>query len=172
MNIREALLEDVVHNKSIALRVAEYASSSPARFNALMQCFLSDEYRLAQRAAWSVCHAVQKRPRLVQPHIGRLVDQLQRNDVHPAVIRNSLRVLEITGIPEALHGNVLHTCFRLVEQPGTPAAIKAFSLTILCNLSRMYPDILPELKLIIQEQWHRETPAFKSRGKKILQGKC
>jgi hypothetical protein len=41
-------------------------------------------------------------------------------------------------------------------------------LTILSNLSKEHPDILAELKLIIEEQWEHSTPAFRSRAKKIL----
>jgi hypothetical protein len=50
----------------------------------------------------------------------------------------------------------------------TPIAVKAFSLTILSNLSAAYPEIRGELKLIIEEQWEQSTPAFRSRAKKVL----
>jgi len=168
MNIREALLEDKTQNKERALQVAAYACSSAKNFKELMQCFLANEYRLAQRAAWSVSWAARKKPAMVRPHIKDIVSQLERTDVHAAVIRNSVRVLEITDIPESLHGEVMNACFRLVEQPATPIAIKAFALTTLFNLSKYYPEIKAELKLIIEDRIDNETPAFKSRGKKIL----
>jgi hypothetical protein len=46
--------------------------------------------------------------------------------------------------------------------------VKAFSLSILSNLSADYPEIRGELKIIIEEQWEHATPAFRSRAKKIL----
>lgn len=52
MNIREAILEE--HSREQALRVATYACTSARHFKELMNCFNSDENRLAQRAAWSV----------------------------------------------------------------------------------------------------------------------
>jgi len=52
--------------------------------------------------------------------------------------------------------------------PSRPVVIKAFSLTTLYNLSKFYPEIKNELKLIIQERWDHETAAFKSRGRHIL----
>lgn len=168
MIIADALLEDQVQNKAKALQVAAYAYSSVQHFNELMQCFLANEYRLAQRAAWSVCWAAKQKPALVQPYIKDLVAQLLRTDVHPAVIRNSVRVLEMVDIPEMYHGDVMNACFSFIEQPSTPAAIKAFSLTTLYNLSKVYPDIEHELKLIIEARWDDESPAFKSRGRKIL----
>jgi hypothetical protein len=97
-----------------------------------------------------------------------LTEQLARKDVHPAVIRNSVRILQKIEIPEAFHGKLMHSCFGLIETPETPVAIKAFSLTILQHLSKYYPEIQQELKLIIEERWAHETAAFKSRAKKIL----
>ena len=166
MNIREAILEE--HSKANATRIATYACSSSKRFKELMDCYLDPEYRIAQRAAWSVSWAARTKPNLVQPYIAVLVAALQRKDAHPAVIRNAVRVLEELDIPETYHADVLNACFGFIENIQTPAAIKAFSLTTLFNLSKVYPDILQELKLIIEERWDAETPAFRARGKKIL----
>lgn len=38
--------------------------------------FLSNEYRLAQRAAWCVSRAARKKSELIKPHIKDLVVQL------------------------------------------------------------------------------------------------
>lgn len=98
-----------------------------------------------------------------------IVAQLQRTDVHPAVVRNSVRVLQSIDIPVELHGEVMNACFGFIEVPATLVAIKAFALTTLYNLSRHYPDIQHELQIIIEERMDKETAAFASRGKKILQ---
>ena len=129
---------------------------------------MNTEYRLSQRAAWSVSLAARMTPEVVSPYIKDLVAQLQRKDIHDSVIRNSVRMLEQLKIPETFHGEVMNACFLFIETPATPAAIKAFSLTTLFNLSKQYPEIKPELKLIIEERWDTETAAFHSRGKKIL----
>ena len=168
MNIREELLKDKLHLKEHALKITAFACSSSKNFKVLMQCFLSDEYRLAQRAAWSVSWAAKKNPDLIYPYIKELVELLPRKDVHNAVIRNSVRILQQIEIPENLHGELMNYCFMFIESPATPIAIKAFSLTTLFNLSKTYPEIKNELKLIIEEQWNNETAAFKSRGKQII----
>jgi len=166
MIIRDEILKE--HSKENALRIATYACSSKKNFKELMKCFLDKEYRIAQRAAWSVSWAARKKPEMIQPYIKVLVEQLQRKDVHHAVIRNSIRVLEDMEIPEAFHGEVMNTCFNFIEDPSTPIAIKSFSLTALFNLSKHYPEIKHELRLIIEERWDTETAAFRARGKKIL----
>ena len=168
MNIREEILKEKVYSKQLATAISEYACSSTENFEELIKCFLDKEYRVAQRAAWSLSWATRKRPELIHPHISKLVEQLGRKDVHNAVIRNSVRILETIDIPEQFHGEVLNRCFEFIESPSTPVAIKAFSLTTLFNLSVLYPDIKPELKLIIETFYDNESAAFKSRAKKIL----
>jgi hypothetical protein len=79
-----------------------------------------------------------------------------------------VRLLQFTEIPKRYQGRVMNTCFGFIEDPGEAIAVKAFSLTVLENLSRAYPGILPEIKTIIEARWEQETPAFRSRARKIL----
>lgn len=166
MNLREEILKE--HSKSHALKIASYACESKKNFSELMKCFLNEDYRLSQRAAWSVSWAARKKPDFVVPHIKDLVASLHKKNVHDAVIRNAVRVLQEIDIPEKFHGRVMEACFQFIEKPSTPVAIKAFSLTVLYNLSRLYPEIKPELKLIIEDAWEHETAAFKARAGKML----
>ena len=168
MDLGKEILKEKVYSKQQALKISKYACSGPDRFAELMQCFLSNEYRLAQRAAWSVSWAAKQKPDLIEPYIKDLVAQLPRKDVHDAVIRNSVRILQQIKIPESLHGELMNHCFGFIESNSTPVAIKAFSLTTLFDLSKSYPEIRNELQLLIEERWNHETAAFKSRGGKIL----
>jgi hypothetical protein len=168
MIIGEELLKYQVQSKEQALAIAEFATSSDETFKELINCFLSDDPRLAQRAAWSVSWAARKKPDMIQPYIGLLVNQLERTDVHNAVIRNSLRILEDVEIPEDYHGQVMNSCFDFILKRETAIAIKAFSLHVLFNLTKLYPEIKNELKLVISENMEFETAAFQSRGSKIL----
>lgn len=156
------------HSRNNAAAIAQQAASSPATFKQLMECFISEDSCLAQRAAWSVSIVAETHPKLIQPYLGKLVALLTRKDVHHAVIRNALRTLQGIEIPRRYHGKVMKTCFDYIEEPGVPPAIKAFSLTILSNLSKTYPEIRAELRLLIEENWENETPAFRSRGRKVL----
>ncbi len=129
MNFREEILKE--HSKPHALKIAAYACRSEKHFGALMKCLLNNEYRVAQRAAWSVNWVARQKPELIFPYIHELVSVLHRKDVHNAVIRNAVRILEEIDIPETFHGEVMDACFRFIESPETTVAIKAFSLTIL-----------------------------------------
>ena len=168
MNIAAVLLADQMQSKSLATRVAEYACTSETAFKELVHCYLSEDYRLAQRAAYSLGIAARQRVDLMGPYVGILVDQLKRNDVHDAVIRNSARILEEINIPEQFHGEVMDACFGFIQNRQTAIAIRAFSLTILYKLSLIYPEITNELRFVIEENMDYETAAFRSRGTKIL----
>lgn len=166
MHLREELLKE--HSAAQAKKIAAWAGVSAKNFRLLMECFMESEYRIAQRAAWSVSKIAETKPALLAPYLEQMVNRLQAKDVHPAVIRNTVRVFEKIRVPEPLHGKLMTACFGFLELANTPVAIKAFSLTILFHLSEQYPEISQELKLLIEEKWDTETAAFKSRGKKIL----
>ncbi len=166
MNIKDSLLAE--HSKKQTDRIVKYIGADAGRFAVLMKLFFAGEYRITQRAAWPMSYCVQNHPELIKPYFKKLLDFLQKPGVHAAVIRNTVRLLQDIDIPEKYHGQVMSICFDYIQDIKTPAAVKAFSLTILQNLSKKYPEILPELKTIIEERWSHETPAFKSRAKKIL----
>jgi hypothetical protein len=107
-------------------------------------------------------------PRLIQKHFSKLIKNLRQPGLHDAVKRNTIRILQDIPVPEKFHGEVMNMCFEYITDPQEKAAVKAFSLTVLQNLSRQYPDIRNEIKTIIEERWDQETAAFRARAKKIL----
>ncbi|NIJ53395.1 hypothetical protein [Dyadobacter arcticus] len=168
MNIKSELLAEPLQSKRVAIRVADYACTSADAFEALMHCFLAEDSKLSQRAAYSLGIAAVKVPHLVQPYVGQLVSQLKKTGSHDALNRNITRIFEVIPIPEEFHGEVIDACFGFLENRLTAIAIRAYSLTILFNFSKIYPEIKTELRFLIEESLHYEKPAFVSRGRKIL----
>ena len=62
----------------------------------------------------------------------------------------------------------MEICFKYLESPNEAVAIKAFSLTVLGKLAKKYPEIIPEIKLMIEEQLPHQSAAFKSRAKMFI----
>lgn len=166
MNLQEALLAE--HSKAQCMRIVKWVGQDQQRFKELLTFFLSDDIKLAQRAAWPVSYAVQAHPVLIRNHYNKLIKQLAKPNLPDAVKRNTVRIFQDTAVPERFHGELMNRCFGYIESLTEKPAIKAFSLTILYNLSKQYPDIRPELKTIIEDRWENETAAFWSRGRKIL----
>ncbi len=156
------------HSKKQTDRIVNYIGSDKKRFAELVKLFFKGEYRITQRAAWPLSYCVRRHPELILPYFKPLLDNLFRRDIHIAVIRNTVRLLQDVSIPKKYHGQVMSTCFDFIESDDTPIAVKAFSLTILSNLAVGYPEIRGVTKLIIEENGVNQPPAFRSRAKKRL----
>ena len=166
MKLRAQLLKE--QSKANCTKIVKWVGNNQQRFDELFSLFLNDEYRVVQRAAWPISYSVIAHPQLIKKHWGQLVKNLKKPGIHAAVKRNTIRLMQDIEIPQRYHGEMMTHCFNYIADPEETMAVKAFSLTALDNLSKLYPEILPELKTIIEDRWEYETPAFKSRGRKIL----
>lgn len=156
------------HSKPQAQRLAAWIGHDAERFAALMEIFLSNDYRLCQRSAWVLSHVAQKSPLLVEPWLPRMVAKMREPGIHDAVKRNVVRLLEDIDIPDAIVDDLADLCFQFLANPHEAIAIRAFSMTVLEKICRKIPELKPELRLLIEEHFEHGTAAFKSRGKKIL----
>jgi hypothetical protein len=166
MDLRKAILAE--HSKAQTNKILKWVGSNQKRFDELFHLFLNDEYRVAQRAAWPLSYCVISHPQLVKKHFARLVKNMKKHGLGDSVKRNTVRLLQHIEIPVKFHGDIMSSCFDYIIDPKEKVAVKAFSLSILDNLSKQYPEIRQELKTIIEDRWDSETAAFRSRAKKIL----
>ncbi len=151
MKLREEILKE--HSKAQCTKIVKWVGSNQQRFDELFDLFLNDEYRVVQRTAWPIGFAVMAVPALIQSHWQQLISKLREPGLHDA---------------EAFHGDVMDICFSFLESPKEAMAIKAFSMTVVANMAKHYPEIKTELRLIIEDQLPHQTAGFKSRAKKIL----
>lgn len=166
MKLLDTILAE--HSKSQVEKIVHWVGSSQQRFDQLYANFLHGEPIVKQRAAWPLSYIVQDHPGLIRKHFASFTRNLEQPGLHDAVKRNSLRLLQEISIPKRFHGRIMSLCFDFLTDPAEKPAIKAFSMTVLENLSRHYPDIRNELRLILESQWDQESAAFKSRARKIL----
>lgn len=149
-------------------QVVQWVGASQKRFDALVAIMLSNDEALAHRAAWALSHIGETQSQLAVAHFTTLMSCLQQPNMHNGIVRSMMRLFQFADIPEALHGEMMDICFRNIENLKEKPAIKAIALTILHNLSKQYPDILPEIKEIIQSSMELESPAFRARAKVFL----
>ena len=166
MDLRQSILAE--HLKANCNNIVKWVGNSQKRFDELFNLFLNSEYRINQRAAWPVSYCVIDHPHFISKHFSRLVKNLHKPGIHDSVKRNTVRLLQHVVIPKKFNGELMDICFHYIGSPGEPVAIKAFSLSILQDLSKQYPEIKNEIRLIIEERWSHETAAFRTRAKKFL----
>lgn len=167
MKLRDQILKE--HTKENCLCIVEWVGDDLKKFDELFHLFLHDEYRVVQRAAWPLSICVTQHPHFINGKFGKILNHLKKPGIHDSVKRNTVRFLEHIPLPEKYEGAIMDICFSYVASPREPVAVKAFSLGVLEKLAIKYPEILPELKLIIEDQLPHQSAAFKGRAKKLLQ---
>ena len=165
MDIQQELARE--HSKAHTLYIADRINNDTDQFAVLMSFYLGEDKLLAQRAAWVFTHCVESYPHLALPYIDPLIDILDL-PVHDALKRNALRSFEFVKIPEPFHGRLIDVCFRIVMDRKEAAANRAFSITILDQLTQHYPDLRHELIEVLEMEFDQSTAAFKSRARKVL----
>ena len=165
MDLRETILKE--HSKSNCDKIVSWIGNDIKKFNQLFYLFLNDEYRVTQRAAWPLSCCAISHPFFMKKKFEKLLHNLRRPNLHDSIKRNTVRILQHIDIPEKQEGPLMEICFNYVESPKESVAVKAFSLTILGKLAKKYPEIIPEIKLLIEEQIDQQSAAFKSRAKKF-----
>jgi hypothetical protein len=166
MNLRDKILKE--HSRKNCDAIVAWVGKSQQRFDELFTLFTNDVYRVVQRSAWPVSYCVEAHPIFIKKYFAVLLNNIKKPNIPDAVKRNTLRLLQFVNIPENHHGEVMNTCFEIVQSMQEKPAVKMFSLVVLDKLANTYPEIKPELLLIIETQMPYESLAFKSRGKKIL----
>ena len=164
-NIRKEILKE--HSKLQAMKIAAWAEKWQQRIKALVNLMVNDEYRVVQRVARVISHIAERRPVLITPYLPLLVSSMENKNAPVAAKRNVVRVLQYVEIPPTLQGPVMKICFDFLSDPKETVAVKCFSMTVLAGLSKQFPDIRNELRLLIDEQWENATAGFKARARKM-----
>ena len=166
MDLRNQILLE--NTKENCQKIVFWVGNDLKRFNELFNLFLNDEYSVTQRAAWPMSYCAIAHPQFIKNNFGKLIQNLKKPGIHNSIKRNTVRLLQEINIPEKYEGEIMEICFKYVESPTESVAVKAFSLTILGKFSKKYPEIIPEIKLLIQDQIPHQTAAFKGRAKKLM----
>jgi hypothetical protein len=166
MDLHREILKE--HSKDQCNLIVTWVGKSQKRFDELFALFLSGEKLIAQRAAWPVSYCVEAHPLLLQKHFNHLLKYLQMPGLHDAIKRNGIRALQFVNIPDKHKGGVMNCCFTFLMDAKETVAIKVYSMYVLAKQAKDYPEIIPELIYVINDQKQRQTPAFISCANKIL----
>ncbi len=156
------------HSKAHCNKIVNFLGKDPKRFKNLIDAFLTGPYRITQRAAWPLSYCVELHPELIKPHLKRVLKYAKKPDVHDAVKRNIIRLLQFIEIPKSMQGVVVDVCFTFLKNPKESVAIRIFAITVLTNLSNILPELKNELIPIIEDQLPYGSAGFISRGRKAL----
>lgn len=152
-------------SKEQAIAMAKHAITDNNTLSQLLLKYSGQKDKEAQRAAFIISQINKIAPNVLQSYIYLFADSLFSTHGHSANVRCALQVLYTNEIPKEYHGKVLQRSFDLLEQAQSPPAIKALSFSVLEKLSKAYPDIISELKMLLAAQWNTASPALRARAK-------
>lgn len=150
------------------MKIVRYINDDPDRFAELMKLFLGDVYRITQRAGWPLSDSVKLHPELIKPYFSQMLMQLERDDVHVAVRRNVVRLLQFVDVPKRLEGRVYDACYNLLDDASQPVAVRAFALTVAAKIAKGEPALLDELRLVATKYPALMTAGFRVRTRRLL----
>jgi hypothetical protein len=166
MNLRDEILKE--HSKRQTDKIIRYVGTNQTKFDELVELFLKGEYRVTQRAGWPLSYIAIEHPEMIRKHLKKLLLNVQKPELHNAVIRNTVRLLQFVEIPKSLQGLAAEVCFAFLNDRKQPIAIRCFSMTVLGNLCKSYPELKNELKISIEENLPYSTAGFKARVRKVM----
>ncbi|HXB42317.1 MAG TPA: hypothetical protein VNZ49_17390 [Bacteroidia bacterium] len=166
MNLREIILQE--HSKKQCQKIVAWVDDDKKRFAELIYLMLNDEYRVAQRAAYPVSYCVRKHPELIKPWFGKMVKKMSDKKAHDAVRRNALRILEDVNIPEKYCGELFEISNQYLHNLKEPIAVRAFSISVMCNIAKKFPELKTEVKLNAESLLQCGIPALEARGRNVL----
>ena len=156
------------HHKASTLAIVDYIVANPTAMSTLMDLFLNGHYRINQRAAWPLGIIGESHPHIITPFLGQLVENLEKENLHDAVIRNTLRTFQKAPITDEIEGPLYEMCFGFLLDMKRPVAIKAFSMTVLGRIAHKFPELKAELISVIEDQYEHGSAGFQARARTVL----
>ena len=166
MNVMQLLLS--AHSTVMRDKVVAYIGKDARRFASLIDHFLHGSEMIQQRAGWPLSHCVVHHPHLIKPHLGKVIRNLRKDELHDAVKRNTMRLLQFVAIPTSLQGEVAVRCFDYLSDPKEPIAVRVFAMSVLACIAQEQPELQTELRLILEDQMPFASAGFTSRARKTL----
>jgi hypothetical protein len=166
MNLQTEILKE--HSKRQVVKIAGWIGSDRKRFKQLIELFLNGEPIVSQRSAWTVGYCGEKYPTLITPWLPVMLKKMQEENVHCAVKRNVTRMLQYIEIPRKYLGEVVTVCFNELADPGSPIAVRAYSMYVLAKVAKDEPGIINELRLTIEQMLPHATAGLRACSRKAL----
>lgn len=103
------------------------------------------------RSAWILLHISFHYPELVVPQLKYILKFLDQNDQNTGAIRCCIRILTEIEIPEKYCSEVFDKSLKYAMNAGFPHAVRVFAIYVLVKICKQYPELKPEVQLIIDD---------------------
>ena len=165
MTLSELILSD--YNRVHADFVADYIITNPELMPEMLELVFKLEEPLSRRAAWSFRIISQKKVSIVEPFVNELINKIRDvNDV--PILKLILAVLVETDIPQEYHGEILQFTSEILTDSNSSIASLIYSMDIFYKLSLKEPDLLNELRLMLEQILPYGSPGVKNKCGRLI----
>ncbi len=136
--------------KKLKKFVAEIESNKKV-LKELVTLVLGKDKTLSMRASWALTHVSYSSPKSIYPLLPQLLKFLQGKDQHTGAIRNTIRIFHEIDIPEKYISEIFDLCLAYTKNAALPHAVRVYSIITLANICKTYPELKPEVELVLNE---------------------
>lgn len=120
------------------------------------------------RFIWLIGDLCDLDPKTVEPAVPYFYSQLNKVNF-PNFDRSLAKMFSLCGIPKANEAEVVDLLFNWILNPSINVSTKNYSLDALLKFSKNYPELINELRLVIEDQLSKNSISFEKHAKRILE---
>lgn len=136
-------------------------------FDVLYNEVKGNDNQYGNRMAWVLTRVCERHPEFLVKYYDEIIHWLPSTDTM-GIHRSILRSMVAMKHPKTEEGRWVDYLCSVLQNPQTDVAVKVHAMQLLYNYTKVYPELGHELKLLIEEQYEKQTPAFKARARRIL----
>ena len=154
-------------SKVITLQTAEYIIKKPQSLDVLYQLIWEDKLPKSWKASWILEHVFLDKPRMIDAYLADMITKFPHIKAD-GTKRHISKILAFSEINEIATGDFLNTCFEWLMSKSIPVAVKSNCISILVNLSKIYPELKQELIACLETEQENNSAAFKGRMNQVI----
>lgn len=157
-------LENIRDVKSV-VAIAQEMIQHRQVFNDIVRAIDKGSQREQYIASWVLSRAVEIQPAIMDDITHQTcLNGIVRNP-EGGFRRNICRIWQF-ALPESedLKMQVLETALNLLSDYKQDIAVRVFSITVLENLLKYYPEIKEEIGFILEREYEQASPSFRVRA--------
>lgn len=141
----------------------------PDRFALMLDFCFIEEYPTSMRAARVIQLCCEKDPGLIEPHLGYVIEKVLATKID-GVKRNFLKIIaefiDINLVEDP--GPLLERCFSWLVDAHENPAIRIYAMDIIQRIAIKEPDLLYELRAILEYLPDENPPSIQNRKQRLL----
>jgi hypothetical protein len=166
----------IIHLEGLLIREQSRANTDfliqaikekPSLFVDFWSILMKNNDPVSRRAAWVIDYFTEDLPQFLEGRIEELTENLP-DFSSDGLKRHSMRMLSRSPLPAKQLGVLTDISFKWLQSPTESVAVKMYCIVILERVTRIYPELIPELCDTIDFQMDEATPGFKSIARKTL----